>query len=363
VSDLQQTTVPSPGDIAALWQSVLPTADEERSARHRLHLKAGLIAALLIGSYFLLVVSDAALVLRVLAAATLSFSLVAVGTGIMHDANHGSFSRHRWVNRTLAYSADALGASSWLWRMQHNTLHHGNTNVDGVDPDIALAPLARLTSAQPWKPWHRAQHIYLWPLYGFLAMKNLLVSDLVAMISGRMDAQPLREPVTPRAIVRVVLGKLGHLGWAVVLPLAFNPWWVVLIFYVSCSWMVGFILAITFQLAHCVDTTEFPAAAEPRRGEYFAAHQLRTTSDIDSPLPVVGHVFRWVSGSLDKQIEHHLAPRLPHTIYPLLARRFRAACNQHGVTYRVHPGIWAAVRAHGRQLRLLARPVQCRPRS
>ena len=82
--------------------------------------------------------------------------------------------------------------SSWLWRFQHNTLHHGNTNVVGFDADIALAPFARLAPSQPWHRWYRAQHIYIWPLYGFLALKNLLVSDVVALDHGA--ARPAADP-------------------------------------------------------------------------------------------------------------------------------------------------------------------------
>ena len=344
----------SPSIISRVWRSVLPTTAEERSARRRLHAKAVIVLALVAVSYSVLVVSNWGTPLRLLAAAVLVVALVAVGTGIMHDANHGSFSTRRWVNRTLALSADALGSSSWLWRFQHNSLHHGNTNVVGVDADIALAPLARLADSQTWHPWHRAQHIYMWPLYGFLTLKNLLVSDVVVLAQGRMDNQPLREAVTPGVVIRIALGKLVHITWAVVVPLMFNPWWVVLVFYLACSWLVGFALAITFQLAHCVDAAEFTDSTAQRRSDDFAAHQLRTTCDIASPLPVVGHVFRWVVGSLDNQIEHHLAPRLPHTIYPQIARRFRAACREQGITYRLHPGIWAAIRSHGRWLHALS---------
>jgi len=357
MSNRGTTTIASPSLITSIWQSVLPTESEERAARRRLHAKAVGIVALLAGSYFVLVIRDSAVSLRFLAAAGLAMSLVAVGTGIMHDANHDSFSRRRWVNRTLAYSADALGTSSWLWRFQHNSLHHGNTNVVGFDADIAIAPFARLTPTQPWRPWHRAQHLYMWPLYGFMALKNLLVSDVVALAQGRMGDQPFRKGVTPGVVVRVVIGKLVHLGWAVVIPLMFNPWWMVLLFYLGCSWMVGFILAITFQLAHCVETAEFPDPADARRGEQFALHQLRTTCDVASPVPVVGHVFRWLVGSLDNQIEHHLAPRLPHTLYPKMARRFRQACRDNGIAYKLHPGIWAALRSHGRWLHSLSRPT------
>ena len=131
-----------------------------------------------------------------------------------------------------------------------------------------------------------------------------------------------------------------------------------LVFYLACSWLVGFVLAIIFQLAHCVDITDHVATSTvPRRGDDFAAHQLRTTADVATPVPVIGHFFRWLVGGLDHQIEHHLAPRLPHTIYPLLAARFRQACRDHGVAYRLHPGVWSALRSHGRWLRAMSVPT------
>jgi linoleoyl-CoA desaturase len=95
----------------------------------------------------------------------------------------------------------------------------------------------------------------------------------------------------------------------------------------------------------------------PRRGDEFTVHQLRTTVDVASPVPVVGHVFRWIAGGLDHQIEHHLAPGLPHTIYPMLAKRFRVACAANGINYRQHAGIWSAIRSHARWLQEMGRPA------
>ena len=214
-----------------------------RKAQRRLHAKALATFGLVVTSYWCLVLSDLPTVGRLGAAGLLVTALVTVGTSIMHDANHGSFSNHRWLNGLLSFTSDALGASSWLWRFQHNTLHHGNANVAGFDADIALAPIARLSPSQPWHPWYRAQHVYLWPLYGFLALKNLLVSDTVALVTGRLDQQPLRQPVRSRIVAQIAAGKVAHLTWAVVIPLLFNPWWAVLAFYLTCSWIVGFLLA------------------------------------------------------------------------------------------------------------------------
>ena len=340
---------------SSLLRAMTPAPDDVRRARARLHRQAAFTVALFATSYYVLVISSVAWWGRIAAAGVLALSVVAVGTGIMHDANHGSFSRHRWINSTLAWTSDLLGASSALWRIQHNVLHHGNTNVVGFDADLELAPWARLAPSQPWRERFRFQHIYIWPLYGFLAIKNLLVSDVLSLRHGRIGEQPLRARPGARQIVSIVAGKLAHLGWAVVLPLMFNPWQSVVIFYLCCSWVVGFMLAMIFQLAHCVDNAEIASPATARRGGNFAAHQLRTTVNIASPVPVLGHVFRWLAGGLDHQIEHHLAPRLPHTIYPLIASNVREACDSNGGTYRMHRGVTHAVRAHARWLREMGR--------
>jgi fatty acid desaturase len=79
----------------------------------------------------------------VLCTAVLIVAVVATATSVMHDANLGALIRSARFNRVLGYSADLLGASSWLWRFEHNHLHHGNTKVVGVDSVISQAPLVQ----------------------------------------------------------------------------------------------------------------------------------------------------------------------------------------------------------------------------
>ena len=348
-------------DLAALWRSVHPSSEEIHRARRRLHLKAAVIVALVGVSYWGLVISDTAPALRLISAAVLVTSLIAVATSIMHDANHGAFSRHRWLNRSVSYVADGLGTSSWMWKYKHNVLHHGATNIEGVDSDIDQCPFARLSPGQPWRTWHQYQHIYLWPLYGFMALTMLLVSDTRNLATRRVGAQALRQDPSAGIVARIIAGKAAHLGVFVVLPLLFNPWWAVLAFYLAMSWLVGFVLAVTFQLAHCVDSTATGDAEMPHQGSAFVAHQLRTTTNVASPVPIAGHAFRWVVGGLDHQIEHHLAPRLPHTIYAAVSRNFRAACEAVGVEHRRHAGVWPALRSHLRWLKQMG-PTRSQPR-
>ena len=195
-----------------------------------------------------------------------------------------------------------------------------------------------MAPAQPWRPWHRYQHLYLWFLYGFLAIKWLTFADFSNLIHRRVGEQPLRATTPTRDLALMLAGKLAHVSWALVIPLLLHPWWVVIGCYLICSWVVGFTLAVIFQLAHCVDTAEFAEPDEPRRGEAFELHQLRTTVDVD------------VSGT-DAPMDHGRprppdrtpprTPAPPHHL-PLVAGRLRELCAERDITYRLHPNLRAA---------------------
>ena len=274
---------------------------------------------------------------------------------MFHDANHAAFSSSPLVNRLAGYSGDLLGASSWVWRFKHNNLHHGNANVIGSDADIEQAPFARLAPDQPWRPWYRYQHLYIWVLYGLLTLQWLLLSDFANLVQRGVHDHRFPRPPRRRDVAALVTGKLLHVGWAVALPMLYHRWWVVLVFYVSISWVVGLLLAMIFQLAHCVEEAEFPAADAERRGAAFFVHQLRTTVDVRCRTRFGATSLSYLMGGLDHQVEHHLAPRLPHTVYPLVAARLRLACAERGLEVRQHLSPWRAIRSHARWLKAMGR--------
>jgi linoleoyl-CoA desaturase len=333
-----------------------PSADEIARSTRSLRAKAGMVAALALVSYVGLVFVARGPLLALPFAALLVVALIATGTSVMHDANHGAFGASQRLNRVLGYSADVLGASSWFWRQKHNVIHHGNTNVVGIDTDIEQMPFARLAPGQPWKWWHRYQHIYIWAFYGFLTIQWVLFSDVATLLAGRIGSQPLRRRPRRGDIALMFLGKLLHVAWAIALPIAFHRWWVVVAFYFASSWMVGFVLAVFFQLAHCVDVAAFAVPATARSGNDFVAHQMRTTANV-AFRTAFGRRIGWLMGGLQNQVEHHLAPGLPHTSYPAMSERIKRLCAARNVDYHVHASGWAALRSHGRWLRAMGRPV------
>jgi linoleoyl-CoA desaturase len=351
-----RAAAPRPADELDLAALVAPSASEIAHARRRLHAKAVGIVVLTVASYSGLVLADVPLLVRLACAALLVVAVTAVATGIMHDANHGAFSSSRRVNRGMSWSLDLLGGSSWLWRFKHNTLHHGHTNVIGIDSDIDQGLYARLVPDQPWRWWHRYQHRYVWLLYGLLTLRWLVFTDFANLARGKVGPQRLVVGRRRWNTVLMIVGKLVHVTWALAIPFALHPWWAVVAFYLVCSWVLGLQLAMIFQMAHCVEEADFVGADETHRGSHFQLHQLRTTVDITCRSVALRWYVRWLMGGLDHQVEHHLAPTLPHTAYPALARRLRAVCEDRGITYRCHTSVSAALRSHSRWLRLMGQP-------
>ena len=109
------------------------------------------------------------------------FGAAGVGMGVMHDANHGSFSRNRHLNKYLGYTMNLIGASASVWKIQHNVLHHTYTNIQGADDDIN-PPIILRFSPNARKLWiHRYQHIYVWFFYGISTLSWVISTDYVRL--------------------------------------------------------------------------------------------------------------------------------------------------------------------------------------
>jgi len=112
--------------------------------------------------------------------------VMSIGVNIMHDGNHGAVSDKAWVSHLYGLGLDFIGASSFIWKYQHNVGHHQHPNIAEHDPDIGFgSKILRLNPYQEWKPQHRFQHIYLPMLYGFHIMKWHL-NDFLTLSRGRV---------------------------------------------------------------------------------------------------------------------------------------------------------------------------------
>lgn len=339
-------------ELRALAGSYTSDAARNRRAHRQIYVKSAIMIGWAVASWGALMFLASTWWSAAALAVSLGLALAGIGFNVTHDANHGSFSRRRWVNHAMRWSLDVIGGSSYVWRVKHNTVHHTYTNIAGADSDIEQMPFLRLAPAQPRRWFHRFQHLYVWPLYGLFALKWQLIGDVTMLRSGDVGGTPLPWP-RGRQLVGFWLGKAVFATWAIALPLVFHPAWQVVLAFLGTSFVLAFTLAVTFQLAHCVEEADFSSVEEMAGGERaeWARHQVETTVDFAPG----NRLAAWYLGGLNFQIEHHLFSRVCHTNYPALAPLVREICERHGVPYRVHRTVRDALLSHVRWLRRLGR--------
>jgi linoleoyl-CoA desaturase len=215
----------------------------------------------------------------VVGAVSLGLAMAGVGFNIQHDGNHGSYSRHAWVNRMMSLTLDLLGGTAYFWHFKHNIAHHTHPNIAGQDDDISLGVLGRVSPHQRWRPFHRFQWIYMWLLYAGVCP---------AVAAGRRVPEPGVQALVrhhPRAVsARPGTGDLlggqagvSHPGVRLAGDVA-SVRRVVLTYLVSVV-TLGLVLATVFQVAHVSDAAEFraPEAGGSAVARPWAEHQVETT--------------------------------------------------------------------------------------
>lgn len=330
----------------------------ERTGKSRrdcpqMYLKTVMVLVWFTSSYVLLVFVANTWWLAAILAVSLALSMAAIGFNIQHDGGHGAYSKRRWINRLTALSLDMLGGSSYGWACKHNIVHHTYANITRHDDDIDIGILGRLSPHQKYLPFHRWQHIYLWPLYGVVAMKWQLLDDFRDVARGQFGGQPHPRP-KGWDLATFIGGKLLFFALAFVIPLLVHPVLTVSGFYLAIAFVQGMTLSMIFQLPHCVEKAAFPMP-EPdtdRIEAPWAVHQVQTTVNYAN----CNRLLSWYVGGLNFQIEHHLFPRICHVHYSALALIVEQTCHEFGVNYQANETFRSALASHYRWLRRLGRP-------
>jgi linoleoyl-CoA desaturase len=285
-------------------------------------------------------------------------SAAGIGFNIEHDGGHRSYSSRQWINQITAMTLDIVGASSYIWRWKHAIFHHNWVNIHGYDSDTELGAIGRLHPADRRLFYHRWQHWYMWPLYGVTAIKWHLYDDFRDLITGRIGGQRFPRP-RGRHLAGLVGGKIVFFTLAFGLPLLLHPLSDVLLGYALCAAVLGVVLSVVFQLAHCVEGAEFRevGATDPTVERPWAVHQVECTVDFARK----SRLAAWLLGGLNFQIEHHLFPGICHVHYPALAPIVEAACRDHGVDYQGSMSFRQALGSHFRWLRRMGRAETVQP--
>jgi linoleoyl-CoA desaturase len=292
------------------------------------------------------------------ALAVMSLGLAGIGLGVMHDANHGAYSKINWINQLIGYSLNLIGANAFNWKMQHNVLHHTYTNVHEEDEDISPRGVLRLSPHSDWKKIHRYQFVYAWFLYGMMTIVWLFFKDFVRIVHYQNNGLAKKHNADIKKEWGILIGsKMLYISYIFVLPLLITPllWWQIILGIVIMHYIAGFILAIIFQPAHVIEGTEYPLPDTDNSLENnWAVHQLLTTTNFGNK----SRWFSWYVGGLNFQIEHHLFPNICHVHYRKISGIVSDTAKEFGLPYKSTRTFIAALAGHTRLLKQLgAKPV------
>lgn len=220
---------------------------------------------------------------------------------LSHDFLHHQVFKNREYNNLAGYLIGNVfqGFSVSWWKAKHN-LHHACPNVAGFDPDIDTMPFLawseKLFEGELEGLPHfliKYQYIMYWPIICGARLSWLIQSNLYA----RFQAPEKRRTIEFNTLM------VHYIWYASVLLFTMNSISEALLFFVVSQATTGVLLATAFSLGHNGMTIYQKGAFASMD---FNRLQVQTGRDVSGP-----SIVHWYMGGLDKQIEHHLYPKIP----------------------------------------------------
>ena len=284
----------------------------------------------------------------------MGLGMAGVGMNVMHDANHESVSKKKFVNQFFGASMFLLSGNVFNWKVQHNVLHHTFTNLHGKDDDIDAGGLLRLHPNEPQKKMHKYQQYYFPVLYGIMTLYWAIGKDFRNLLSYKKRGltKQMRTTFTKEFVI-LIFTKILYWFVFMALPLmaGYGVGWTILGF-VMMHYMAGFVLSFIFQLAHVVNEVDQPLDSEINPTRQFANHQLATTNNFGTK----SWLLTFYTGGLNYQVEHHLFPGICHVHYPKISKIVKETAAEFKVPYNEHKTFAKAVKSHISFLKSMGQP-------
>ena len=321
-----------------------------KKANAKMVWKTAAMMAMVVGPYLLIMTAQLSLWLMLGLCVVLGVGIAGCGFSITHDALHGAYSSNSKVNAALGMIFDATGGSSYMWKITHNVIHHTYTNIQGVDEDLEVSPLLRLSPTSEYRSFHRYQHLYVLAVYSLTTLFWVFLKDFQYLL--RRDLGPYRNIVHPKGeVAKLLVMKVVYYATVIVIPLLVLDvtWWQFLIGFLAMHFTAGLILSLVFQLAHVIEgPVQFAAEEQRAMEDAWFVHEMKTTADFAR----TNRLLCWYVGGLNFQIEHHLFPKVCSIHYPAISRIVEEVAEEYGVPYHHHPTLLGAMRSHWRMLKL-----------
>lgn len=278
-----------------------------------------------------------------------------IGTCVMHDVLHGSYSKSKRINNLMQLVVLAIGVEPSTWKIQHNVLHHSYTNIEDTDEDIAPRYVLRFTVNQPRRWFHRFQHIYVSFFYSIPIIIWVTAKDFIKLHKYRGLGLIKNNKTFRNMYLGTILRKAIYLFFFLFIPIYVLNVSVGLVIAMLATKLVvtGVILSAIFQTAHIIPSCDIinPEDGEEVIQENWLVHQLLTTTNY----AMNNKFLTWSFGSLNYQVEHHLFPNICHIHYPAIAPIVQETTAEFGIPYHAERTFTDAVVNHYKLLRDLGR--------
>lgn len=279
------------------------------------------------------------------------FSMFLMSVGIAHDGSHGAYSKRPWLNKITYRVFDLIGINSHMWEYNHNLSHHYVPNIPVYDSAIDSFGLFRFHPRAKYYKFHRYQHIYIFFLYALSTLFKIFFLDFFSFARKQIGNRVV-EKHSLKEILYLIITKIFVITYMLIIPILVVdvPAWQIIAGFLAGNILMGITLGICFQVTHLSDRTVF---VEPDENglvpNSFARHILATTADFATENKII----TWISGGLNLHVTHHLFHKISQVHLPALTKIVAHTADEFGVTYKVYPTIWSALKSHLLLLKVL----------
>jgi linoleoyl-CoA desaturase len=334
-----------------------------KTGNWRLYTKTVVMFSLLIAPYILILSLNINDWFKLILSIITGVGMAGVGMNVMHDGNHGSFSKRQWINKVMGGSIYILAGNVFNWKVQHNLLHHTYTNIHGHDADLDAGRILRFSKHSKWMPHHRFQHLYSVLLYGLLTINWAIFADFFQLMSyHKRKLSYVNSKSHKTQWIGLIISKIIYfLIWIIIPIFVFKIlWWKVMIGFVVMHYTAGLILSLVFQLAHVIGEADMPLPDEKTGNlkNSWVVHQLKTTVNFSTKNRIVN----WFTGGLNHQIEHHIFPHISHIHYTKISKIVKKTAKEFNLPYNEYKTTRSALLSHFKFLKEMGmRPIYVQP--
>jgi len=237
-----------------------------------------------------------------------------------HDVHHNQVfarSQKRWKSLTCRVGEAFLGFTTSWWNNKHN-MHHAVPNIKNADPDIDTFPLLAWSDVIL-----EGEKLSGVPAF-MIKYQAIFYPLLLCLARTAWCIKSLLYAYKHKRYIEVAMIFL-HYTWYSYLLYNYMTVGQAVMFCMVSQGLGGLLLASAFSVNHN-GMDIFPYGTQST----MEFHRLQTLTGRD----VTGGLWvPWFMGGLDKQVEHHLVPRIPRHNLWATRDRIQSFCKKHNIRF------------------------------